>query len=82
MIAENIKMLFQMRNGLIWFSTNLLQFNIYFFVLSKILISLIQMLTVRFIINFKFYISTLKSKLDLTSNQDYNHRDLKFNIKI
>lgn len=82
MIAENIKMLFQMRNGLIWFSTNLLQFNIYFFVLSKILISLIQMLTVRFIINFKFYISTLKSKLDLTSDQDYNHRDLKFNIKI
>lgn len=82
MIAENIKMLFQMRNGLIWFSTNLLQFNIYFFVLSKILISLIQMLTVRFIINFKFYISTLKSRLDLTSNQDYNHRDLKFNIKI
>lgn len=82
MIAENIKILFQMRNGLIWFSTNLLQFNIYFFVLSKILISLIQMLTVRFIINFKFYISTLKSKLDLTSDQDYNHRDLKFNIKI
>lgn len=82
MIAENIKMLFQMRNGLIWFSTNLLQFNIYFFVLSKILISLIQMLTVRFIINFKFYISTLKSRLDLTSDQDYNHRDLKFNIKI
>lgn len=40
------------------------------------------MLTVRFIINFKFYISTLKSKLDLTSDQDYNHRDLKFNIKI